>query len=122
MNGFADGALLRDQPGIFGFLPDIHGTAHDPELVVAGERGNRLARVELDGIPGNAVFLQELAEDRRMLDGDMLEDEDSHEPKFATTDAARSRGSRPIPIPDRKSVQRQAAFGLFSTAGVRARQ
>src|SRR5690606_9433541 len=74
----ADRLLLRDQPGMLLDVPDIHRPAHDPERVIAAEIGNRLARVELYGVPRHAVGAQKLAEDAGMLHGDMLEDEDAH--------------------------------------------
>ena len=89
-NGFADGAFLRHEPGIALLLPDIHGPAHDPELVISLEGRNGLAFVEFDGIPGNAIFRQEIAEDCRMLDGNVLKDENAH---GRQTDTVAARGS-----------------------------
>ncbi len=63
---------------MLGFLPGIHRPAHDPELVVALQGGDRLPGIELDGIPGDPVLGQEIAEDRGVLHIGMLEDENAH--------------------------------------------
>jgi len=78
-----DRLFLGFQPGMLGFFPDIHRPAHDPErvpigLIGAGEIGNRLALVELDGVPLDPVRGEEVAEDAGMLDGDVLKDQETH--------------------------------------------
>jgi len=90
---FADGPLLGHQPGIQIFLPDIRGPAHDPKLVVTVKRRDCFALVELDGIPSHAVLGQEIAEDARMFDGDMLKYKDAHGGQIATLAWIRSRES-----------------------------
>src|SRR5207248_5312594 len=71
----ADGALLGAQPGMLVLLPDIHRAAHHPQRIIPGKRRNRLAGIELDGVPRDAICREKVAEDAGMLDGDMLEDE-----------------------------------------------
>ena len=73
-----DRALLGDQPGILLDIPHIHRPAHDPQRVIGTEVGNRLALVQLDRIPADAVLLQEFPEDARMLDRDVLENQEAH--------------------------------------------
>lgn len=74
----ADCPLFGGEPGVLILLPDIHGTPHGPELIVARERGDRGALVQLDGVPGNAILRQEVAEDRGMLHVHMLENQNPH--------------------------------------------
>src|SRR5690606_1646827 len=71
------------------FLPDIHGPAHHPESVIAVERGDGLARIELDRVPGDAVGGEEIAENAGMLDGEVLKNQEAHEfpPNRASTAA-----------------------------------
>ncbi len=71
----ADRRLLIPQPGEAILLPDVHGSAHDHEDVVAIEIGDRLAAVELHDRRHDAVG-HEMAGDRaRMAIGCVLEDE-----------------------------------------------
>src|SRR6185295_17333046 len=74
----ADGALLGNQPGMLLLLPDIHRATHHPERVVTRKRRDRLAGVELDGVPRDAIGGEEVAENAGMLDCDVLEDENAH--------------------------------------------
>ena len=60
------------------FLPDIHRSAEHREQVEAVEVRDRLAGVEFDGHPFMPLFGPEVAEDARMFDIDMLEDENAH--------------------------------------------
>ena len=52
----ADRALLRDEPGMLLDVPDIHRSAHHPERIIVFERRDRLAGVELDRVPVDAVL------------------------------------------------------------------
>ena len=70
------GAFGRE-PRIGVVLPDVHRPAHDPERVVVVEVRDRLSLVELDRGPLDAVLAQEFPEHPGVLDGDVLEDEDS---------------------------------------------
>ena len=72
-NRFADDLLLRLEPGMSVFLPYVHRTAHDPQGVIGAQIGNRLAFVELDRIPGNAVFGEKFPEYPGMLARNVLE-------------------------------------------------
>ena len=74
----ADRRLLRHQPGMLVDVPDVHRAAHHPELVVAVQRRDRLALVEPDRVPGDAVGGEEAAQHARMLDREMLEHEQPH--------------------------------------------
>ena len=74
----ADRRLLRHQPGVLVDVPDVHRPAHDPELVVAVQRRDRLAQIEPDRVPGDAVGREEPAQHARMLDLEMLEHEQPH--------------------------------------------
>jgi hypothetical protein len=56
-------------------VPDIHGTAQDPERVIARQVGDGLSPIELDSVPGDAVPLQEGSERAGMLAVDMLKNE-----------------------------------------------
>jgi hypothetical protein len=78
LDPFPDRLLFGFQPGMLGLLPDIHRPAHDPKRVIAFEIRDRLALVELDRVPGDAVLGEEVAEDARMLDRDVLEDQKTH--------------------------------------------
>ena len=51
----SDRALLDRQPGMLLLLPHVHRSAHDPQRIVAVERRNPFARIEFDGVPGDAV-------------------------------------------------------------------
>ena len=62
-----DRALLGDQPGILLDIPHIHRPAHDPQRVIGAELRDRLALIQLDRIPRDAVLFQEFPEDARML-------------------------------------------------------
>ena len=74
-DGLMDRGLLGHEPGMLGLLPDVHGPAHDPEPVVVAQVRDRLARVELHGVPRDPVLGQEVAEDAGMLEVDVLEHE-----------------------------------------------
>ena len=74
----ADDGLLVGEPGVGVLLEDIHRPAHGDEPVIAVERRNRLALVELHRVPGDAVGAHEVAEDAGMLDLDVLEHEELH--------------------------------------------
>jgi len=74
----ADCALLGDQPGILLDIPHIHRPAHDPQRVIAAKVRDRLALIQLDRIPLDAVGFQEFAENARVLDRDMLKDQEAH--------------------------------------------
>ena len=71
-DGFADRGFFGDQPSMNVFFEDVHRSAHYPENVVVGQWRNRLSRIELDGIPGDAVGIEEVSEYAGMLDVDML--------------------------------------------------
>ncbi len=77
-NGLANRRLLCHQPGILLFFPDIHRSAHDPECVIAIQARNRCVLIELNGVPFDAILRQEIAEDPRVLDAYVLENEDAH--------------------------------------------
>ena len=59
-------------------VPNVHRPAHDPERVKTVERRNLVALVELDRVPADAVLGEKLAEDARMLIGEVLENEKFH--------------------------------------------
>ena len=61
--------------------------------VVAAERRNRLALVELDRVPLDPVFAHEIAEHAGMLDLDMLKDEELHR-RFLREGGAAARTGR----------------------------
>ncbi len=71
----ADRLLLRPEPGMLGFLPDVLGAAHDQEPVVFLERRDRLARLEGDHVPFDAVRAQAVTEDAGMGELHVLKDE-----------------------------------------------
>ena len=71
-----DRHALGLQPRVGVVLPDVHRTAHDPQRVVGAEVRDRLAFVELDRGPFDAVLMQEVPEHPRVLDRDVLEDQD----------------------------------------------
>ena len=72
----ADRGLLVAQPRVEVLLPDVHRPAHHDERGEVAQVRDRLAGVELDGAPCEAVLAQELAQNARMLDRDVLEHED----------------------------------------------
>ena len=75
----ADGALLGNEPGMLFDIPHIHRTAHYPQHVIGFKCRYRLAFIERDCIPGDAIFLQEIAQDGGMFASEVLEDEEFHE-------------------------------------------
>src|SRR5262249_14327639 len=76
----ADGCLLESKPGIGILLPDIHRSAHHHEEVEIVQVWNWLSGVKFHGVQRIAVFTPELAKDAGMLNGNVLEDENSHSP------------------------------------------
>ena len=75
-DGLPDRGAFRIEPRIGVILPDIHRAAHDPQRVVGAEIRERLALVELDRGPLDAVLAQEIPEHPGVFDRDVLEDED----------------------------------------------
>lgn len=71
-------ALLFHRPRKLAYVPDVHGSTHDPQRVIALERRNSFALVELDRIPCNAVCRKESAKYTGMLACYMLKDEEAH--------------------------------------------
>jgi hypothetical protein len=76
-DGLVDRRLLGHEPGILFFFPNVHRPAHDPEPVVGAQVRDRLALVELHGVPFDSVRGKEVAEDAGMLEVDMLEDQEA---------------------------------------------
>jgi hypothetical protein len=93
----ADRGLLVPQPSETVLLPDVHGTAHRHEDVVAIEIGDRRAAVELHDRRRDAVG-HEVAGDRpRMAIGCVLEDENPWKHQDPST-VERSISRQEIPI------------------------
>jgi hypothetical protein len=74
-----DGGNFRLQPGVEAGFPDIHGAAHDDQEVKGGEVGDWRAFIERHRIPCMARFCPEIAENAWVFDGQVLEDENTHE-------------------------------------------
>ena len=74
----ADGAFLRNKPGMFLDVPDIHRAAHDPQCIVVFQSWNLIASVKLDSTVFNAVGAQKLPKYAGMLAVNVLEDEELH--------------------------------------------
>lgn len=73
----ADRPALGFEPRVGVFLPHVHRAAHDPERIVVAQIRNRLAFVEFDRVPFDAVLTQEVPEHSRVLERDVLKDQDS---------------------------------------------
>ncbi len=117
----ADRLLLGRQPGMPIPLPHIHRPAHDPQSVVTVERRNRIPRVEFDGVPGDAVGGEEIAEDAGMLDGDVLENEKSHAPHSAGCGNGAGRRSPGSSSADSATIPAHAASRMNRGAVAPAR-
>ena len=64
-----DGGRLGDEPGETSVLVHVHGAAEDEQRIRSGQRGNRVALVQLDGGHLGAVFVQEPTPDSWVLAG-----------------------------------------------------
>jgi hypothetical protein len=80
----ADGGFLGLEPGILLLLPHVLRPAHHHHRIERFEVRNGLALVDLDRRPGESVFPEEVPEHTRMLDSQMLQDQNFHAPLSLT--------------------------------------
>lgn len=79
-NKFTDRGFFCDEPRIFVFLPDILRAAHDHHKIVGRNIWKRIAGVEFNRIPAQAIGFEEVPKNSGMLDVDVLQNENFHRP------------------------------------------
>ena len=94
-HGLADRAASPSvEPGQLRVVVRGHRPAHGHDGVELAPVGKRLALVELDAVQLDAALAQDVLEDAGRLAGDVLQDQDAHEP---TLDARAGGSSRSRP-------------------------
>jgi hypothetical protein len=74
----ADCGLLRCEPGMLVFLPDVLRATHHQHESVGFQRRYLIAPIELNSVPDEAVPPQQIAKDPGMFNGKVLDDQDLH--------------------------------------------